>query len=457
VTMASRTPPAPEPEVAPTALAPERDTGFLPVIARWWWSLLAGALLAAGVSYAAASTVTPTYEAKARVLVGPVNTDLNTLQAATTMAQTYAQLLEDGQPIEQVSDDIGHGLSGAVQAVADVDTRIITIRVRERDQDEVAEVANALAVALQEFTEEESRGAGAAGEVRLVETAERPSEAFSPRPPLVVPIAGMAGLLLSLAVVLLLEYLGDTFRGTRDLGGMAGSTALGSVDGSEPLTAEEVGTPERLLAVKVAYGGGPDGARRSALVVGVEPGDDQEVPVNVAVAATALGRRVVVLDADWRGTGPTRRFGLHGRPGLADALVGGGDVVAGACRARVAVGPRLEVVPIGGDQGLRMVEPEVAEAVVAGLAEVADLVVVASPPVAEEAAGLVWARAAEGVVLVARPEHTQREAVADAVSGMSTVGATVLGVVLNVSRVARPVRDRHGDEPAGGARGRRRR
>jgi capsular polysaccharide biosynthesis protein len=451
--MASRTPP----EVATTALAPERDTGFLPVIARWWWSLLAGALLAAGVSYAAASTVTPTYEAKARVLVGPVNTDLNTLQAATTMAQTYAQLLEDGQPIEQVSDDIGHGLSGAVQAVADVDTRIITIRVRERDQDEVAEVANALAVALQEFTEEESRGAGAAGEVRLVEAAERPSEAFSPRPPLVVPIAGMAGLLLSLAVVLLLEYLGDTFRGTRDLGGMAGSTALGSVDGSEPLTAEEVGTPERLLAVKVAYGGGPDGARRSALVVGVEPGDDQEVPVNVAVAATALGRRVVVLDADWRGTGPTRRFGLHGRPGLADALVGGGDVVAGACRARVAVGPRLEVVPIGGDQGLRMVEPEVAEAVVAGLAEVADLVVVASPPVAEEAAGLVWARAAEGVVLVARPEHTQREAVADAVSGMSTVGATVLGVVLNVSRVARPVRDRHGDEPVGGARGRRRR
>jgi capsular polysaccharide biosynthesis protein len=451
--MASRTPP----EVATTALAPERDTGFLPVIARWWWSLLAGALLAAGVSYAAASTVTPTYEAKARVLVGPVNTDLNTLQAATTMAQTYAQLLEDGQPIEQVSDDFGHGLSGAVQAVADVDTRIITIRVRERDQDEVAEVANALAVALQEFTEEESRGAGAAGEVRLVEAAERPSEAFSPRPPLVVPIAGMAGLLLSLAVVLLLEYLGDTFRGTRDLGGMAGSTALGSVDGSEPLTAEEVGTPERLLAVKVAYGGGPDGARRSALVVGVEPGDDQEVPVNVAVAATALGRRVVVLDADWRGTGPTRRFGLHGRPGLADALVGGGDVVAGACRARVAVGPRLEVVPIGGDQGLRMVEPEVAEAVVAGLAEVADLVVVASPPVAEEAAGLVWARAAEGVVLVARPEHTQREAVADAVSGMSTVGARVLGVVLNVSRVARPVRDRHGDEPVGGARGRRRR
>jgi Mrp family chromosome partitioning ATPase len=93
-----------------------------------------------------------------------------------------------------------------------------------------------------------------------------------------------------------------------------------------------------------------------------------------------------------------------------------------------------------------VLEPEVAEALVAGLTLDADLVVVASPPVAEEATGLVWARAAEGVVLVARPEHTQREAVADALHGLSAVGATVLGVVLNVSRMARPVR--HADRPA---------
>jgi polysaccharide biosynthesis transport protein len=455
VTMAIGAGSSPAPSTSAPGAGTARDTGFLPVIARWWWSLLAGAFLAAGVSYAAASTVTPTYEAKARVLVGPVNTDLNTIQASVTMAQTYAELVENGAPIDQVSREIGHGLGGAVQAVADVDTRIITIRVRERNQDEVAVVANALVERLQELAEEE--GGGEAGQVRLVEAADRPSQAFSPRVPLVVPLAGMAGLLLSLAVVLLLEYLGDTFRGTPDLDGLAGGTALGSVDGGGPLGADDVGPAERLLAVKVAYGGdAPDGARHSALVVGVEPGDDQEVPTNLAWAAASIGRRVVVLDADWRGTGPTRRFGLHGRPGLAEALVHAGDVVAAARGARVAVAPRLEVVPIGSAPALRMVEPDVAEAVVAGLAKDTDLVVVASPPVAQEAAGLVWARAAEGVVLVARPEHTQREAVADALNGLATVGATVLGIVLNVSRVARPVRDRHGERPNGRRRGRRR-
>jgi Mrp family chromosome partitioning ATPase len=437
------------PPTAPPAgppAGPVRDTGFLPVIARWWWSLLAGALLAAGVSYAAASTVTPTYEAKARVLVGPVNTDLNTIQASSTMAQTYASLLEDGEPIETVGHDIGHGLGGAVRAVADENTRIITIRVRERDRQEVADVANGLVKALQDYTEKED-GAGAAGRVTLVEAAERPSHAFSPRLPLVVPIAFMAGLLLSLAVVLLLEYLGDTFRGAQDLDGLAGGTPLGSVDGSSPLAPGDAGSSERLLAVKVAYGGsGPGGARRSVLVVGVQPGDDQEVPTNLAVAATAIGRRVVVLDADWRGAGPTSAFGLHERPGLAEALDGGGDVVAAARRSRVVVAPRLEVVPVGRALGRGVIEPEVAEAIVAGLALDADLVVVVSPPASEEATGMVWARASEGVVLVARPEHTQREAVADALHGMAAVGATVLGVVLNVSRVARPVR--HGDAPA---------
>ena len=446
MTMALTDRPAPRRPAAASAPGAARETGFLPVIARWWWTLLAGALLAAGVSYAAASTATPTYEAKARVLVGPVNTDLNTLQASATMAQTYAELVEDGEPIDDVSEEIGHGLGGAVQAVADVDTRILTIRVRERNQDEVAEVANALAESLKELASDERfEGGGAAGQVRLVEAAERPSEAFSPRLPLVVPIAAMAGLLLSLAVVLLVEYLGDTFRGTRDLDGLAGGTALGSVDGSEPLAPDDAGTAERLLAVKVAYGGGgPDGARASALVVGVEAGDEQEVGTNLAVAATAIGRRVVLLDADWRGTGPTRAYGLYDRPGLAEALAHEGDVVDAARRSRVAVAPRLDVVPVGRAAGLRMVEPEVAEAVVAGLARDADLVLVASPPVAEEAAGLVWARAAEGVVLVARPEHTQREAVADALNGMTVIGATVLGIVLNVSRVARPVRDEPG-------------
>ena len=414
--------------------------GFLPVIVRWWWTLLAGTLLAAGVSYVAASTVTPTYEARAKVLVGPVNADVNTLQAATSLAQTYAELVQDGAPIETVSDEFGRSLGGAVRANADVNTRVVTIRIRYRDQDLVADVANALARELTELAEAEGSPEGV---ITVVEPADRPSHPFAPRLGLVVPVAMMAGLLLSLAVVLLLEYLADSFRGARDLAAVPGAVSLGSVDGSRPIAAEDAGPDDRLLAVKVSYGGsnGSHAGGRSVLVAGVNKGDIGELPGNIALAASALGRRVVLLDASWPPAGPTRRFGLESEPGLTDVLATRTDVADVVERCRVALSRRMAVVPVGGALPPATIEPEVAEAVVRRLAANADLVVVTGGTLAEDATSLVWARAVDSVVVVARPEHTNRQDLKDALAGIPLVGGTVLGTVLNVSRTVRPVGD----------------
>jgi capsular polysaccharide biosynthesis protein len=427
-------------DLEPEGPAAGQSGGFLPVIVRWWWTLLAGTLLAAGVSYVAASTVTPTYEARAKVLVGPVNADVNTLQAATSLAQTYAELVVDGAPIETVSDEFARSLGGAVRANADVNTRIVTIRVRYRDQDLVAEVANALARELTELAEAEGSPEGA---VTVVEPADRPSRPFAPQLALVVPVAMMAGLLLSLAVVLLLEYLADSFRGTRDLAAVPGAVSLGSVDGSRPVAADDAGPDERLLAVKVAYGGsnGSHAGGRTVLVAGVNKGDDGELPSNIATAATALGRRVVLLDASWPPAGPTRRFRLEAHPGLTDVLAARTDVADAVERCRVAIAPRLVVVPVGGALPPATIEPEVAEEVVRRLAADVDLVVVTSGTLADDATSLVWARAVDSVVVAARPEHTNRQDLADALSGIPLVGGTVLGTVLNVSRTVRPVGD----------------
>jgi len=99
------------------------------------------------------------------------------------------------------------------------------------------------------------------------------------------------------------------------------------------------------------------------------------------------------------------------------------------------------VVPVGGALPPSTVEPELAEEVVRRLAEDADLVVVSSGTLADDAASLVWARAVDAVVLVARPEHTNRQDLTDALAGIRLIGGTVLGTVLNVSRTVRPVGD----------------
>ena len=67
-------------------------SGYFRIARRWWLVFVASAVLAALGGYAVASRLPKVYEAEVRVLVGPLNTDLNTQRAAGQLANTYAQL-----------------------------------------------------------------------------------------------------------------------------------------------------------------------------------------------------------------------------------------------------------------------------------------------------------------------------------------------------------------------------
>ena len=65
-------------------------TGYLAVARRWWWTLLVATWVAAMAGLLVATRITPTYEAQAQLLVGPINTDSDTLRASGLLVQTYA-------------------------------------------------------------------------------------------------------------------------------------------------------------------------------------------------------------------------------------------------------------------------------------------------------------------------------------------------------------------------------
>ena len=68
-------------------------SGYLAVAKRWWWTLLVATWVAAISGYVVASSIPPTYEAETQLLVGPYNTDVDTLRAAGNLVQTYADLV----------------------------------------------------------------------------------------------------------------------------------------------------------------------------------------------------------------------------------------------------------------------------------------------------------------------------------------------------------------------------
>src|SRR5688572_21189171 len=67
--------------------------GYLSVARRWWWTLLAATATAAIAAFVLVSQIAPTYEARTELLVGPYNSDTDTLGAAGRLVQTYAELV----------------------------------------------------------------------------------------------------------------------------------------------------------------------------------------------------------------------------------------------------------------------------------------------------------------------------------------------------------------------------
>ena len=68
-------------------------SGYIAVVRRWWWTLLVAAWVAGLTGFLVASQIAPTYESRVSLLVGPINTDQNTLRASGQLVQTYAQLV----------------------------------------------------------------------------------------------------------------------------------------------------------------------------------------------------------------------------------------------------------------------------------------------------------------------------------------------------------------------------
>ncbi|MDH4143105.1 MAG: Wzz/FepE/Etk N-terminal domain-containing protein, partial [Chloroflexota bacterium] len=190
-------------------------SGYLAVARRWWWTLLVATWVAAISGYVVASQIPPTYEAKTQLLVGPYNTDTDTLRAAGQLVQTYAELVTTepllDSAIAEVGADISSGeLATDTRVTANDTTRFLTIRVQNTDPVLARDLANALA---DEITLLASRGTSRPeGQLQVVDFAKAPTSPIAPQVSLIVGLAAIAALLGAMVLVMLVEYLSATVR-----------------------------------------------------------------------------------------------------------------------------------------------------------------------------------------------------------------------------------------------------
>lgn len=430
-------------------------SGLAAGVRRWWWTLLAATIWAALVSYVVTSQVPPTYESEVTLLVGPLNGDLDTFRAAGQLASTYADLATS-QPVLQAAVAELKGtdvvrLRAATTASADPITRFLTIRVRTGDPRNAATIAGVVANKLVTYVQKDipstlplppdAPTSVSGGGLRIINGAVANPVPVAPAVSLIVILSAVAGLLGALALVMLIDYFGQTISSEREIGQLASVGLLGTVGhwrarqrGVDPLVVEAApdsrnAAAHRLVASRIALTS--PGKLTSVLVVGTDSGPGSgEVAANLAAALAAEGRQVALIDANEHLTEVTELLGLEHYPGLYDLL--GRDWShngEGPEALLVRRSSGLIVLPAGHRDGTVNIDhiPQLVKRLLAGPA---DVVVTAGPSAEDDPAAVMWARHTDSTVLVARRNATRRDDFARAAEALHRVGGNVAGVVL---------------------------
>jgi capsular polysaccharide biosynthesis protein len=229
--------------------------GLMPLVRRWWWLLLAGAIIGGLAAFIVASSATKTYEADAKLLIGPVSGDYPTLQASGALGRTYAELAQGRRVVNAAAHEAGVRLTrdqvdSAVSATSNDVTRIIDLQARSKNPRDAAKLAGAVAhqlmllranapiedidpvdaimrdPSLETLKPKALRtvrkavlhalGSPNAGDIEVIEPPIAPDKAASPRVGLLVLLGALAGLLITTLYALVRDSGSQAAAGDQD-------------------------------------------------------------------------------------------------------------------------------------------------------------------------------------------------------------------------------------------------
>ncbi|HEL9630242.1 TPA: capsular biosynthesis protein CpsC [Streptococcus suis] len=177
--------------------------------------------------------VTPKFDSTTRIYVVSQNVEAGAgltnqeLQAGSYLVKDYKEIILSQDVLRQVTDELSltEELSGKVSVSIPVDTRIVSISVRDKDPNEAARIANSLRVVAAKKIIDVTK----VSDVTTLEEATPAEEPSTPRTKRNIAIGLLAGGLLTTAFVLVMEVLDDRIKRPQDIEEVMGLPLLGVV------------------------------------------------------------------------------------------------------------------------------------------------------------------------------------------------------------------------------------
>jgi capsular exopolysaccharide synthesis family protein len=278
--------------------------------------------------------------------------------------------------------------------------------------------------------------------VEKAQAALTPREISFPNPKVVLPGVWFMTLAFGVGLIFLKEMTDQRVRFASDLIPMIGGKLLGVVpdladDDTSPERVEFVvrDAPQSVLAESyrtiwssLSKALVDEQARVVGVVSSMPDSGTTALISNLAASAATVGKRVLVLDANFR------KPGAAGMCGGVDDRTGLGEVLSGAEQLNSVIQhtPRgIDLISAGRDRPLELFETPRTASVIGELKGRYDLILVDAAPVALAAESLVIANSLDAVVVVVRAMRDERGLVARVLAQLGRQRATVLGAVLS--------------------------
>ncbi len=442
---------------------------------RWkliWACLLVGLTLAG----AASLLIPPVYSSTSKLYVSNSNVEISSTAQGAVAAQrtvvSYAELLTGNDFVGRVVDELDLSVSSGelieqIEVLANPDSVIISITVNNVSPAQAQLVANTMAVRFVDVVREvESPDPIIRVDVNGATTTETPSPPFkvtqvqqaglssepvAPDPMLLLPLGGLLGLLIGLALALARHFLDNTVKSTKQIEELTGSASVGGVlydaaMADRPLASQFnaqslTGEAYRQIRTNLQYVSVDSPPRVLVITSSVSGEGKTTTAVNLALVLAQSGLRVALIEADLRRPRVMRYLQMVGGAGLT-------NVLAGKAELSELLQPygdgKLSVLAAGPHppNPSELLGSDHMGELLTSLRKTHDYVIIDAPPLLPVTDAAVLAVLADGAVIVTRYGSTKRDQLRAAADILHGIDARVVGTVLNM--VSRKGGDGHG-------------
>jgi len=292
------------------------------------------------------------------------------------------------------------------------------------------------------------------GNIRVIDRAEVPNGPVNIKKKRMMLLAIIVSLFVGIGLAFFFEYLDNTIKIPEDVSQYLKIPYLGHAplfstetkdNQDDDVTPELVTFHSPLSAASESYRGirtnilfsSAESAPQVILMSSARPLEGKTITTaNLAVTFSLSDSKVIILDCDMRRPKIHKLFGVAKDCGISNLLVGNSDIGEAIIHTQI---PNLDVIPCG------PVPPNPSE--ILGSTRMVTLlndlrkqyahILIDSSPSTAVTDPVVLSKSVDGVVLVIRAGDTSREIAKNNVAQFETVGARILGAVLNGVDMAR--------------------